>query len=317
MNTKQILALFLLLAFFIVGAGTASCLQRKQIAPLKLMTSIFPLQEFVRAVAGDWGEVELLLPPGAEIHTWQPKPSDLVKLSTADMFVYVGAQLEPWVDDILRSVKNPNLRVVEASRGLDLIGNQVESESHDHDASDEHKHGALDPHIWLDFANDKRIIDKMAEVLSQIDPDRQAVFLANADTYKQKLDALDEKYRKSLEQCDQKTIVLGGHAAFGYLARRYHLSQVSLYGLSPNSKPTPRQLIDVIDFVKQKGIGAIFFEVNISSELARVIAEETGAITLVLNPGASLPRKQAHSGITFLNIMEKNLENLKNGLRCR
>lgn len=275
------------------------------------MTTIFPLKEFAHAVSGDWGTVDLLLPPGAEIHTWQPKPSDLVKLSSADVFIYIGTELEPWVDDILRSVKNPDLHVVKASEGLTLLGNEGGDDPHDHE------HGALDPHIWLDFTNDKKIIDRIAGVLSKVAPDKQAIFKNNANTYKQKLQALDEKYRKNLEKCDQKTIVLGGHAAFGYLARRYRLSQISLYGLSPNSKPTPRQLIEVIDIVKKKGIGAIFFEVNVSSELARVIAEETGAKTLVLNPGASLPRKQKNSGITFLNIMEKNLESLKNGLRCR
>jgi zinc transport system substrate-binding protein len=295
----------------IVGNGISGSLQTKQTFPIKIMTTIFPLKEFAHAVSGDWGTVDLLLPPGAEIHTWQPKPSDLVKLSSADVFIYIGTELEPWVDDILRSVKNPDLHVVKASEGLTLLGNEGGDDPHDHE------HGALDPHIWLDFTNDKKIIDRIAGVLSKVAPDKQAIFKNNANTYKQKLQALDEKYRKNLEKCDQKTIVLGGHAAFGYLARRYRLSQISLYGLSPNSKPTPRQLIEVIDIVKKKGIGAIFFEVNVSSELARVIAEETGAKTLVLNPGASLPRKQKNSGITFLNIMEKNLESLKNGLRCR
>lgn len=309
MNTKQICVLFLSIACFIMGIGISSSFQSKQTAPIKMMTSIFPLKEFAHAVVGDWGEVELLLPPGAEIHAWQPKPSDLVKLSSADVFVYIGAELEPWADDILRSVKNPNLHVVEASKGLSLIGHEEEVEKHNH--------GVRDPHIWLDFSNDKKIIDMIAEVLSQMDPDRRAVFRENADIYKQKLDALDEMYRKGLDQCEQKTIVLGGHAAFGYLARRYNLSQISLYGLSPDSKPTPRQLIDVIDFVKEREIGAIFFEINVSSKLARVIAEETGAKILVLNPGVSLPMKQDYSSITFLSIMEKNLESLKNGLRCR
>jgi zinc transport system substrate-binding protein len=308
MNKKQIFILFLSIACFVMGIGISSSFQSKQTVPIKMMTSIFPLKEFAHAVVGDWGEVELLLPPGAEIHAWQPKPSDLVKLSSADVFVYIGAELEPWADDILRSVKNPNLHVVEASKGLSLIGHEEEVEKH--------KNGIRDPHIWLDFTNDKKIIDRIAEVLSQIDPDRRAVFQENADIYKQKLDALDDVYRKGLDQCDQKTIVLGGHAAFGYLARRYNLSQISLYGLSPDSKPTPRQLIDVIDFIKEREIGAIFFEINVSSKLARVIAEETGAKTLVLNPGASLPRKQDHSGITFLSIMKKNLESLKNGLGC-
>jgi zinc transport system substrate-binding protein len=300
-----------------MAPGMFSFFQKKQSVPIKIMTSIFPLREFAHAVVGDWGEVELLLPPGAEIHAWQPRPSDLVKLSSADVFVFIGAELEPWADDILRSVKNPGLHVVEASKGLSLIDHEEEGEEHRQDSEDMHKHGELDPHIWLDFSYDQKIIDKIAEVLSGIAPDRRAAFRKNADIYKQKLDVLDKMYRENLDRCDQKTIVLGGHAAFGYLARRYRLSQISLYGLSPDSKPTPHQLVDVIELVKERGISAIFFEINVSSELARVIAEETGAKTLVLNPGASLPRKQDRSSITFISIMEKNLENLKNGLRCR
>lgn len=316
MNIKKISLLFLMMCFS-VGWGISVSRQSKQASQLKIMTSIFPLKEFAQAVSGDWGVVDLLLPPGAEIHTWQPSPSDLVALSSADVFIYIGAELEPWADDILRSVNNPDLHVIEASNGISLLRNEGEGEHNDPHSSHEHENGASDPHIWLDFGNDKKIIDKIEEVLSEIDPNRKEIFQNNAEIYKQKLHALDERYRKSLDRCDQKTIVLGGHAAFGYLARRYKLFQVSLYGLSPDSKPTPRQLIDVIRFVKENRIGAIFFEVNISSELAKVIAKETGAKTLVLNPGASLPRKQKISDITFLSIMEKNLENLKNGLRCR
>lgn len=275
------------------------------------MTTIFPLREFSHAVAGEWGAVDQLLPPGAEIHSWQPRPSDLVKISSADIFVYIGAELEPWVDDILRSIHNPGLHVIEASEGLTLLKEDGRIALHDHD------HGATDPHIWLDFENDRKIVDRIAVILSKLAPERQDDFQRNARAYKRKIEELDEKYRKGLEVCDQKTIVMGGHAAFGYLARRFRLSQISLYGLSPDSRPTPRQLIEVVEVVKKKGIKAIFFEFNVSHELARVIADETGARTLVLNPGASLPRKEKNSGITFLSIMEKNLESLKDGLGCR
>jgi zinc transport system substrate-binding protein len=317
MKTKKIDVLLLSVACFVAWAGISCSLEQKQPGPITIMTSVFPLKEFAHAVVGDLGQVDLLLPPGAEIHTWQPRPSDLVKLSSADVFVYIGAELEPWADDILRSVQNPDLQVIEASKGLSLIEHEEEGEEHDHESEGAHEHGELDPHVWLDFSYDQKIIDKIVEVLSRIDPSRKAVYQENADMYKQKLDVLDQTYRKGLDQCDQRTIVLGGHAAFGYLARRYDLSQISLYGLSPDAEPTPRELIDVVEFVKERGIRAIFFEINVSSELARVIAQETGAKTLVLNPGASLPKAEDRSSITFLSIMEKNLENLKNGLGCR
>ena len=173
MNTRRILLLFLSVVCIFVGVRISSSVQQKQTPRIKMVTSIFPLKEFAHAVAGDWGDTDLLLPPGAEIHAWQPKPSDLVKLSTADVFVYIGAQLEPWAEDILRSVKNPDLHVIEASRGLPVIGHEEEGE--------EHEHGVGDPHIWLDFAYDKKIIDRIAEVLSRIDPDRRNIFQENAD----------------------------------------------------------------------------------------------------------------------------------------
>ena len=303
--------------FFLIAPVFPGTPDREELSPIKIVASIFPLQEFASAVAGDSGRVDLLLPLGAEIHTWQPRPSDLAKLSAADVFLFIGSDLEPWADDILRSVDNPNLITVEACQDLTLLVHEDEGEGHHVISPREKEHESSDPHIWLDFANDQMIIEKLVEVFASVYPEKKAIFRKNADIYDQKLRALDEKYQVTLDRCDHRTIVLGGHAAFGYLARRYGLIQLSLYGLSPDSKPTPRQMIEVIDFIKENGITAIFFEATISPELARVITDETGAETLVLNAGASLPRKQKDSGITFLEIMEKNLESLKNGLRCR
>ena len=278
---------------------------------VKIITSVFPLREFAEAVCGERGEVNLLLPPGAEIHTWRPRPSDIVRISSADIFIYIGRDLEPWLHDILKSVKSTNMRVLEASQGMSLI----EEESHEHQHV--HEHEAVDPHIWLDFEIDQIIVDKIVAVLSDVDPEGSSVFRENAAFYKKNLRSLDIKYTKELKSCVHRTLILGGHAAFGYLARRYNLRQISLYGLSPDSKPTPKQLIEVVEQAKKHRIKTIFFEIAVSDDLARVIAREVGARTLVLNPGANLTKEQLKSGVTFFDIMEKNLENLKDGLICK
>ncbi len=279
---------------------------------IRVVTSVFPLLEFAGGVSGERGEVSLLLPPGAEIHTWQPRPSDIIRLSSADLFIYIGADLEPWLHDLLRSVRNPSLRVLEASRGITLI----DEEGIVHNAH-EHEHGAHDPHIWLDFKNDQRIVDKIAAVLSELDPEGSSVFKRNAIIYKEKLQKLDQKFKDGLKDCVHRTIILGGHAAFGYLARSYNLRQISLYGLSPDSRPTPKKLIKVVELAKKYRIKVIFFEIRVRDELAKVLAEEVGARTLVLNPGANLTKEQLKSGKTFFDIMEANLENLKDGLNCK
>jgi len=279
---------------------------------IRVVTSVFPLLEFAGAVSGERGEVSLLLPPGAEIHTWRPRPSDIIRLSSADLFIYIGADLEPWLHDLLKSIRNPNLRVLEASRGIPL----VDEEGIVHNVH-EHEHGAHDPHIWLDFKNDQRIVDKIAAVLSEMDTEGSSVFKRNAFIYKEKLQRLDQKFKDGLMDCVHRTIILAGHGAFGYLARSYNLRQISLYGLSPDSRPTPKKLIEVVELAKKYGIKVIFFEIRVRDELAKVLAEEVGARNLVLNPGANLTKEQLKSEKTFFDIMEKNLENLKDGLICK
>jgi len=300
--------LSLFLAFGLLGFQT---LNLKASHKTKIITSVFPLKEFAETVCGDRGEVNLLIPPGAEIHTWKPRPSDIIRISSADVFIYIGQDLEPWLHDILESVRSEELRVLEASEGISLI----EEESHEHPHG--HEHAGVDPHIWLDFEIDQIIVDKIAAILSEVDPEGASVFWRNAGLYKKKLQQLDMKYREELNRCVHRTFILGGHAAFGYVARRYNLHQISLYGLSPDSKPTPKQLIEVVEQAKEHRTEAIFFEIAVSDELARVIAKEVGARTLVLNPGANLTKEQLKSGVTFFDIMNKNLESLKDGLICK
>jgi zinc transport system substrate-binding protein len=286
---------------------------------IRIVTSVFPLMEFAQAVCGERGEVHLLVPPGAEIHTWQPRPSDIVRLSSADLFIFIGSSMEPWLQDILDSVQNPDLRTLEASQGIPLIERDSAGSEHESEHEDEHAHEAegVDPHIWLDFQNDQIIIDKIAVALSGLNPEGTSIFRKNAAVYKQRLRALDEKFRGSLQECTHKVFILGGHAAFGYMARRYGLRQISLYGVSPDSSPTPKRLIEIVELAKKHKIKVIFFEASVSDELARVLAKEVGARTLVLNPGANLTKEELKLGKTFFDIMEENLENLKDGLVCR
>ncbi len=306
---RRVLNHFILVIVFCVLILTRPLFS--EASKIKIVATVFPLMEFSRAVCGERGEVSLLLPPGAEIHTWNPRPSDIVKISSADLFVYVGANLEPWIHDLLKSVKNPALRILEASRDLPLL--EAFTDSHGHG----HAHGELDPHIWLDFELDQIIVDRIAALLSDIDTKYSSFYQHNAASYREKLQQLHDTFLDGLDECACRVVILGGHSAFGYLARKYSLQQISLYGLSPDSKPTPRQMIEVVELAKKHKVKVIYFEEYVSDELARVIAKEIGARTLVLNPGANLDKDQLESGVNFFDIMKKNLENLRDGLNCR
>jgi len=275
-------------------------------APLKIVTSIFPLREFAKEIAADRGEVSLLLPPGAGVHTWQPRASDILRLSSADLFIQVGAGLEPWIHGLLKSISSPRLRVLAVADSLPL-------EEH-WDKEDEKKES--DPHVWLDFGLDMVIADLIAAKLTEIDPLSASIFQAGAVRLKLKLQKLDAAYSQGLGRCASKYLIIGGHAAFGYLAKRYGLEQLSLSGLSPDAEPLPSRLMSAIAWGKEHKVRAVFTEANASPQMAEVLAKELRAEVLVLHPGGNLNKKEWESGRSFFDIMEENLVILKRGLTC-
>ncbi len=293
---KKIIFLFSLFYFILGGAINFSYGQSK----IKVVTSLFPLQEFAQEVGRKQAEVTLLLPPGVEPHTWEPKPSDVLKIAQADIFIYIGAAMEPWVDKVAKAASGKKLYLLDLIRSLSL-------------SPKEHK---IDPHLWLDFALDLKIIDLIAGALSKIAPEQAAYFQQNAHEYQAKLKDLDQKYQKVLATCRQRSLILGGHAAFGYLAQRYGLQQIALSGINPNAEPTPKRMAEVIALTKKEKAKFIFAEEMVNPRLAKALAKEAGVQILILNPGANLTKKQRAEKVTFLDLMERNLENLKKGLAC-
>jgi zinc transport system substrate-binding protein len=275
-----------------------------QNAKISIVTSVFPLLEFAAAVAGERGEVNLLLPPGAGVHTWQPRASDIARLLSADLFIYIGAGLEPWIPELLRSSSSKKLKILAVADFLPL------------EEKNEPGKGFVDPHVWLDFELDRMILDRIAETVSGIDPSHASSYRLGAAQYNQKLQELDERFSTSLGHCRQKTILLGGHAAFGYLARRFNLQQLSLYGLSPDAEPSPSRLMETIRWAREHNVKAVYMEANSSPKMARVLAKEVQAELLILNTGENLNRKEWASGLTFFDIMEENLKSLEKGLLC-
>jgi zinc transport system substrate-binding protein len=298
----------------LLGLVAVACIQVSLSAKIpdrpkiRILTTVFPLQEFARAIAGDRGDVSLLLPPGAEVHTWQPRTSDIKKLSSLDVFLYIGQNLEPWVEDILKSAAGPNVRILEV--GPVVLGMP---------ADDKESLGPepSDPHVWLDFGYDQVILDRILDVLIRIEPDSKAYFEQSAASYKEKLRLLDDRYREAFAACLHKAFIFGGHSAFANLARRYNLEQIPVYGRSPDAAPTPKELARIIADAKKRNIKTIFIEPNVSDKIARQIASELEADIRVLNPGHNLTKEQRQAGITFLDLMEQNLESFKHGLVCR
>ncbi len=282
---------------------------------LTAIASIFPLADFARQVGRERVKVDLLIPPGASVHSWEPRPSDLVKLKRADLILVVGEALEPWLSTFMEQDHPKRTQVIEAMEGAPIV-----TLRHGHEmaatTSTGHRHSGVDPHIWLDFKWDQVIVQRIADAFSYLDPADRSFYQANARAFQKKLERLDEDYRRTLSTCSSRVLVIGGHAAFGYLARAYGLKQLSLYGLGPDASPTSRHMVEIIKLIKDKGVKAIFFDEATSDRLAKTLALETGAHVLVLTPGANLSRADLAKRPSFLDLMYRNLNSLAKGLRC-
>ncbi len=275
---------------------------------IKVVTTLFPLYDFAKNIGREKVEVSLLLPPGIEAHSFEPRPSDLVRVNEADVFIYTGKFMEPWAEDIIRSVTNRNLIIVDSSQGVKMIPGVF------HDADE--PAGSLDPHIWLDFDNAKIIVGNILRALVTKDLANINSYKQNSDDYCKKLTDLDSSFKTSLALCRHKEIVYGGHYAFGYLAHRYALKYLAAQGFSPDAEPTARDLSKLVEQIRKDNIRYVFFEELTSPKIAETVANETNTKLLLLNAAHNVTRDQFVQGASFLDIMKGNLDNLRVGLGC-
>ena len=305
--------LFLCLLVFLAIFGCSRQAAKEPIdGKLPVVATIFPVYDFVRAIGGERVSATLLLPPGTEPHGFEPKPADMVRVAQARLFVFTSTAMEPWAAKLLTGAGG-TVQAIEASKGIALRPADIAGEAR----HDDHGHGAVDPHLWLDLAHARQMVTTITASLVAADPAGKAVYEANAAAYDRKLQELDDRFRTGLTNCRSQILLQGGHAAFGYLANRYHLQSRAAMGVAANAEPTPRQVASLATELKKLPVRTVFSEELVSPRLAETLAKETGARVLRLNAGHTVSRDELQGGTTFLALMEKNLSTLREGLACQ
>lgn len=318
-RTLQVLLLILSMVLL-----TACHKQERQLSSpatrrISIITTLFPLYDFARTIAGDRAEVTLLLPPGVEPHSFEPRPEDLIRISKADIFIFTNALMEPWAERLLKGVASPGLLVIDASKGIQLFKAELDDDDdHDHGHAEHHHHeGGMDPHIWLDFANAQTMVDTIATSMAAKEPANRDYYLANANTLKTELQHLDTDYKNGLANCAKREFLHGGHYAFGYLARRYGLSYQSAQAVNPDAEPTPARIATLLKQLHSHGLGYVFSEELLAPRTAEMLSRETGAQILMLHAAHNISKDDLAAGATFPLLMRRNLANLRTGLGCR
>ncbi len=243
--------------------------------------AFYPLAWAVERVGGDDVEVVNLTPPGAEPHDVELSPRDVVAIHDADLVVYVGGGFQPALEQALEDRDGPSLDVRGAT--------------------------AVDPHVWLDGMSFRAVVGRIGSALGR----RQAAARLGGE-----LVALDSAFRAGLADCARREIVTS-HAAFGYLAASYGLSQISLSGSSPEAEPTPREVETLVQQVRESGAKTVLAEPLVSDRVAKTVSRETGADIAVLDPVEGLTEEQLAAGEDYFSVMRRNLVTLREALGCR
>jgi zinc transport system substrate-binding protein len=273
---------------------------------LSIVASFYPLSEAAARVGGPMVAVTNLTPPGVEPHDLELDPEQVAEIAGADLVLYLGAGFQPAVQDAVD--------VVAEGEHVDLlqgIGDARTTSEPGEPSGDD----VVDPHVWLDPVLMRRIVDRNAEMLSRLDPSHAAGFRTRSDAFDADLAELDEEYRSGLSTCRRRVLVTS-HAAFGYLADRYGLTQEPITGLSPEAEPDPERLAQLAADVQRTGTTTIFTETLVSPKVAQTLAQEAGVVTAVLNPLEGLTQQQEQAGEDYLSVMRSNLAALRGGLDC-
>lgn len=305
------------LALLAVGALAlpAQRVQAKE-RRLKIVATIFPGYDFARQIAGDDADVQMLLRPGEEVHSYEPTPRDIRDIQEADLFLYTGGENDVWVEQILSSMGED---APQTMRLVDLVDTRAEEivEGMQEEKGEEEEEGEeeIDEHVWTSPVNAIEITRRIAREMEQLAPSHKKAFARNAAAYERKLQSLDEEFRKVVARGKRKTLVFGDRFPFRYFADAYGLSYFAPFtGCSEDAEPSAATLAYLIDKVREEKIPVVFKIEFSNGNIARAISEATGARVLTLQSAHNITAREFAAGVSYYDLMKRNVRALRRAL---
>ncbi len=292
----------------------------------EIYTSTFATAAIAREIGGNQVNVKMIVPPGADPHSYEPTSKQLTEIAKGDLFLLTGTTLEPYSKKIQESLKGTDVRFIETSKDGTLLESDAtlhaheeeghtedehaHEEEHDDHATDEH--GKYDPHVWLDPVNAKAMARSITVALSKEVPKDKATFEKNLKAFDQQADALDKEFKQAVADGSKKELLVT-HAAYGYLAERYGFTQLPIAGISPSDEPSQKQLAALVKEARMHDLKYVAFEETVSPKVARVIQKEIGAKSVTIHNLESVTKSQQNS--SYFKLMEENVQTLEQALQ--
>jgi len=288
---------------------------------LSVVTTIFPQYDFVREIAGDNVELMMLLSPGSESHSYEPTPQDIITIQECDIFIYVGGESESWVDEILESMDTSNMKIIALMDLVNVVeeeiveGMEAEEEEHEDEAGEEAE-AEYDEHVWTSPKNVKLIVQGISEALCEADSANAGTYEENTTAYLEKLDELDASLQEVVDNAERTTLVFGDRFPFRYLAKDYGLTYSAAFpGCSTDTEPRAATVAFLIDKVNEENIPVVFYIEFSNEKMADTICESTDAVKLLLHSCHNITANDLENGVSYLDLMNQNVENLKEALQ--
>lgn len=307
---KKMIA-FLLVALFLFPLLPATA---ESAVTLHVVATIFPQYDFVRAVAGNTNTVELtmLLKPGAEAHTFEPTPQDIISIRNADLFIYVGGESDEWVTDILASMPDSDVIAVALTSMVPTLAEEhvegMEVEEEETDAAEPE----LDEHVWTSPVNAIAMVNAICEQMSTLNPADADAYRANADAYTAQLQTLDDAFRAVVASGIRTEVIFGDRFAMRYFTNEYGLSYYAAFpGCSAQTEPSAQTVAFLIDKVREDQVPVILYPELSTHVIADAISAETDVPVHVFYACHNLTADEFASGKTYVDFMTENLETLK------
>jgi len=258
---------------------------------LKIMTTLFPQYDFTRQIVKDLADVELLLTPGMESHSYDLTPTDVIKILKSDLFIYTGENMETWVQTVIDSLDNSKVVILDVSKNIELFEiNHLED--HDHENDFVHHEHEVDPHIWTSPKNAKIMVENILESIVKIDPDNKEYYEKNAADYLKELDTLDKKIEKIVSTGKRNKLYFGSRFAFYYFVRDYKLEHVSAYdSCADEAEPSLKVVTDMINEIKKENIPVIYYQELTGKGISSTISSETNAKQLLFHSAHNVSKK--------------------------
>ena len=287
---------------------------------IQIVTTIFPVYDWVREIVGDNDNIEItmLIDSGADLHSFQPTTDDIINMTTCDMFVYVGGESDKWAEDALKEKQNKDMVIINLLDALEDGKKEEEIKEGMEAEETEEEEIEYDEHIWLSLKNAKILCGAISDGLSKADKENADNYKKNAESYLQKLDKLDGEYEQVVSAAKNKTLVFGDRFPFRYMTDDYGIDYYAAFvGCSADSEASFKTIIFLAEKLDALNLGYIIKIEGSKSDIANSVIENSkskNAEILTLDSMQSVTAEKVKDGATYIGICEKNLEVLKKAL---